>query len=101
MQQAWRQAGHSIADKLFQYRFVQQFAALFYKNGEWWGLLGAAAAGVGHRASQCAAAGSLQLSSLAASHWYVLLSSCWRSALLFAKPYNASLAPTHAWQPRG
>ncbi len=26
--------GNSTADKLFQYRFVQQFAALFYKNGE-------------------------------------------------------------------
>lgn len=31
----WRDAGISIADRLFQYRFVQQFAALFYKNGEW------------------------------------------------------------------
>lgn len=30
----WRDAGVSIADWLFQYRFVQQFAALFYKNGE-------------------------------------------------------------------
>jgi hypothetical protein len=30
----WRDAGIRIADRLFQYRFVQQFAALFYKNGE-------------------------------------------------------------------
>lgn len=34
MGRRWRDAGISIADTLFQYRFVQQFAALFYKNGE-------------------------------------------------------------------
>lgn len=34
MHQPWRRIEHSIADKLFQFRFLQQFAALFYKNGE-------------------------------------------------------------------
>jgi hypothetical protein len=34
MHQPWRRIGHSIAAKLFQFRFLQQFAALFYKNGE-------------------------------------------------------------------
>jgi hypothetical protein len=30
----WKKAGTRVIDKLFQYRFVQQFAALSYKNGE-------------------------------------------------------------------
>lgn len=29
-----RDAGVRVADKLFQYLFMQQFAALFYKNGK-------------------------------------------------------------------
>jgi hypothetical protein len=29
-----REYGVRVADKLFQHRFVQQFAALFYKNGK-------------------------------------------------------------------
>jgi len=42
----WRQAASSVADKVFKYRFNQQFAALFYKNGEHssWGIMSTAAA---------------------------------------------------------
>lgn len=32
----WRQSSEAVVDWLFQFRFVQQFAVLFYKNGEWW-----------------------------------------------------------------
>jgi hypothetical protein len=34
MNRKMRDAGVRVADKLFQHRFVQQFAALFYKNGK-------------------------------------------------------------------
>jgi hypothetical protein len=30
----WKKTGTGLIDRLFQYRFVQQFAALSYKNGE-------------------------------------------------------------------
>jgi hypothetical protein len=31
----WRAAADAVAHGLMKHRFVQQFVALFYKNGEW------------------------------------------------------------------